>query len=226
MTNDTKADDARSQILDLDALEAGVDGLHVDYLAAPAYPHMVFDDFLKPEVVKKAIDEFPPLDPAQWNNYLHANERKFSNTDPETWGPTLREILAVLNSPRFVAFVGKLIGVENLVADPSLEGGGLHQSTTGGFLNVHADFTVQPQAATAGQHPPVSEPRLEVRVRRGPRDMEPGHVHVQGEGQSDRQPGPHLLDRTGLVPRTPGSDDLSRGHGPPVDGPLLLQPGG
>jgi hypothetical protein len=144
MTNDTKADDARSQILDLDALEAGVDGLHVDYLAAPAYPHMVFDDFLKPEVVKKAIDEFPPLDPAQWNNYLHANERKFSNTDPETWGPTLREILAVLNSPRFVAFVGKLIGVENLVADPSLEGGGLHQSTTGGFLNVHADFTVHP----------------------------------------------------------------------------------
>jgi hypothetical protein len=113
-------------------------------MAAEPYPHMVFDDFLDPAAVDAAIDEFPPLDPSQWNNYLHANERKFSNTDPATWGPMLQEILAVLNSPRFVAFVGKLIGVENLVADPTLEGGGLHQSTTGGFLNVHADFTVHP----------------------------------------------------------------------------------
>ncbi len=91
-----------------------------------------------------AIEEFPPLDPSQWNNYLHTNERKFSNTDPDTWGPTLREILEELNSPRFVEFVSRLIGVDDLIADPSLEGGGLHQSTTGGFLNIHADFTVHP----------------------------------------------------------------------------------
>jgi hypothetical protein len=31
-----------------------------------------------------------------------------------------------------------------LFADPTLDGGGLHQSTTGGFLNIHADFTVHP----------------------------------------------------------------------------------
>jgi 2OG-Fe(II) oxygenase superfamily len=144
MTTDASLGDTQSTILDLDALEAAIDDLHAEYMAASSYPHLVFDDFLDPAVVAKAIDEFPPLDPAQWNNYLHANERKFSNTDPVTWGPTLQEILAVLNSPRFVAFVGKLIGVENLLPDPTLEGGGLHQSTTGGFLNVHADFTVHP----------------------------------------------------------------------------------
>jgi hypothetical protein len=144
MTTDASPGETRSTILDLDALEATVDELHADYMAAPAYPHMVFDNFLDPGIVAQAIEEFPPLNLTQWNNYLHANERKFSNTDPSTWGPTLQEILAVLNSPRFVAFVGKLIGVENLVADPTLEGGGLHQSTTGGFLNVHADFTVHP----------------------------------------------------------------------------------
>ncbi len=48
------------------------------------------------------------------------------------------------NSPRFVEFVSKLIGVDELIADPSLEGGGLHQSTAGGYLNIHADFTVHP----------------------------------------------------------------------------------
>ncbi len=30
------------------------------------------------------------------------------------------------------------------MADPSLEGAGLHQTRAGGFLNIHADFTVHP----------------------------------------------------------------------------------
>jgi hypothetical protein len=144
MTVNSSLGETQSDILDLDALERNVDRLHEQYAASGPYPHIVFDDFLTPDAVGAAIEEFPPLDPAQWNNYLHANERKFSNTDPETWGPTLQEILAVLNSDRFVAFVGRLIGVDHLVADPTLEGGGLHQSMTGGFLNVHADFTVHP----------------------------------------------------------------------------------
>jgi hypothetical protein len=131
-------------VLDLDRLEGEIDDLHARYLAATPYPHIVLDDFLEPGAAEAAIKEFPPLDPSQWNNYLHTNERKFSNTDPDTWGPTLREILAEFNSPRFVQFVSRLIGVDNLIADPSLEGGGLHQSTTGGFLNIHADFTVHP----------------------------------------------------------------------------------
>ena len=112
-------------------------------MAADPYPHIVLDGILEPGVAEAAAGEFPPLDP-NWNNYLHVNERKFSNTDPDTWGPTLRQLLTELNSPRFVDFVGQLIGVDNLIADPSLEGGGLHQSGTGGYLNVHADFTVHP----------------------------------------------------------------------------------
>lgn len=119
-------------VLDIERLEQQVDELHAAYQQATPYPHIVLDDFLEPGVAELAIKEFPPLDPEQWNNYLHANERKFSNTDPETWGPTLRSILAELNSPRFVEFIGSLIGVEHLVPDPSLEGGGLHQSGTGG----------------------------------------------------------------------------------------------
>ena len=131
-------------ILDLDRLEGELDDLHARYLAATPYPHIVLDDFLEPGAAEAAIKEFPPLDPGQWNNYLHTNERKFSNTDPDSWGPTLRAILKEFNSPRFVQFVSGLIGVDNLIADPSLEGGGLHQSTTGGYLNIHADFTVHP----------------------------------------------------------------------------------
>lgn len=131
-------------VLNLDDLERKIDDLRAEYQSASPYPHIVLDDFLEPKAAEAAISEFPSFDIERWNNYLHVNERKFSHTDPDTWGPTLQHILEVLNSPRFVQFVGELLGVDDLMADPSLEGGGLHQSTRGGFLNIHADFTVHP----------------------------------------------------------------------------------
>jgi hypothetical protein len=140
--------EATTSVLDLDDLEREIDRLSAEYQSAAPYPHIVLDDFLKPEAAKAAMDEFPPLDPDCWKNYLHVNERKFSNTDPSTWGPTLQCILEELNSPRFVEFVGQLLGVKHLIPDPTLEGGGLHQSTRGGFLNIHADFTVHPHERT------------------------------------------------------------------------------
>lgn len=136
------------RVLDIDHLEQNLERMRAEYQSASPYPHIVIDDFLEPTAIKFAIEEFPPLEPERWNNYLHVNERKFSNTDPNTWGPTLRRILEELNSPRFVRFVGNLLGVENLIPDPSLEGGGLHQSERGGFLNIHADFTVHPHNRT------------------------------------------------------------------------------
>jgi hypothetical protein len=73
------------------------------------------------------------------------NERKFSNTDPQAWGPTLQTVLGELNSPRFVTFLSEMTGIPDLMADESLEGGGLHRSVKGGYLNIHADFTVHPR---------------------------------------------------------------------------------
>ena len=135
-------------VLDLRALEHNLDALQSRYRSAKPFPHIVLDDFLEPDVVRLAMDEFPPLDPGEWNIYSHANERKFSHTEPATWPPTLQAVLAELNSQPVVDFLSKLTGIEGLFADDTLEGGGLHQSTTGGFLNIHADFTVHPHHRT------------------------------------------------------------------------------
>jgi hypothetical protein len=86
------------QVLDFDHLEANVEQLHARYASAAPYPHIVIDDFLEPAALRGCIAEFPALDPERWNNYLHVNERKFSNTDPSTWGPTLQRVLEELNS--------------------------------------------------------------------------------------------------------------------------------
>ena len=51
----------------------------------------------------------------------------------------------MLNSEETVAALSTLTGIPNLIADDSLEGGGMHQSKAGGYLDVHADFTAHRQ---------------------------------------------------------------------------------
>jgi hypothetical protein len=131
-------------ILDLESLEARLPELRARYAQAEPFPHIVLDDFLIESVADRATREFPSVDPEHWINWVHVNERKYGNRDESTWGPTLRQVASELMSPRFVDFLGALTSVEGLLIDPSFEGGGLHESRAGGFLNVHADFTVHP----------------------------------------------------------------------------------
>ena len=122
--------------LDFDALEAALPELCAQYTGAEPYPHIVLDDFFPESVEAEAEREFPPLSAEAWLNFTHVNERKYSNTDPDTWGPTLQDMLADLQSDRFVAFLRELTGIQGLMRDESLEGGGLHQTPRDGFLNI------------------------------------------------------------------------------------------
>jgi len=114
------------------------------YARAEPYPHLVIDDFLDPQVLGAALAEFPDLQSQEWIHYAHVNERKFGTIDRLSFGPVLGQVVDTLNADPFVSWLSDLTGIEALMADGSLEGGGLHQSERGGFLNVHADFTVHP----------------------------------------------------------------------------------
>lgn len=137
----------RAAPVDFDKLEARLPELRERYVNASPFPHIVLEDFLDPEVAGAAIGSFPTLDP-EWLSFVHVNERKYSNIDPATWAEPLRLVLDDLQSPRFVSFLKELTGIDNLLIDDTLEGGGLHQTPSGGFLNIHADFTVHPKKRT------------------------------------------------------------------------------
>ena len=128
-------------IMDADRCDAEVSAWAGRYTAAAPFPHIILDDLLEPGTLARAQREFPNVEGPSWTNYLHVNERKFGNPDPETWGPTLKAIASELMSPSFVAFLERLTGIDNLRADPEFDGGGLHVTEPGGFLNVHTDFT-------------------------------------------------------------------------------------
>ena len=114
------------------------------YRSSQPYRHAVLDDFLDPEVASKALNEFPPINSEEWTNYTHVNENKYGQNDFTSFTHTIKGIINELNSDRFVQYLTDLTKIKGLFADPTLEGGGLHQSPRGGFLNVHADFTVHP----------------------------------------------------------------------------------
>jgi Rps23 Pro-64 3,4-dihydroxylase Tpa1-like proline 4-hydroxylase len=105
-------------------------------------PHIYLSEFLEPNVAETLAGEFPALDTDAWTHYKHHNENKLGLSKRSMFPPALGEAVDELNSPEFVAWLSELVGIPNLLPDPMLEGGGLHQSARGGFLNVHTDFSM------------------------------------------------------------------------------------
>jgi hypothetical protein len=129
------------ELVDLPRLCADVDVAAKEYAAADPFPHIVIDDVLRPEAFAAAVADFPGIDDEFWKGYLHVNETKYCNVQPDTWALSLRAVARELTSPAFVSYLGQLTGIQRLVPDWSMDGGGLHQTLRGGHLNIHADFT-------------------------------------------------------------------------------------
>ena len=115
--------------------------------AAQPFPHAVFDDFLPEAVVDEALAVFPAGDDPYWDTKKKrmAFKQDSRRLDKERLlPPFLRRLLWELNSSAFLLFLTELTGIEGLVSDPYLEGGGVHQIPRGGYLKIHADFNRHP----------------------------------------------------------------------------------
>ena len=139
--NETTDAGAIDDVVNLTQMEASVADLAASYRAAEPFAHVVIDDVLAQPTLERVYAELAEMNSGDWNSYIHFNERKFSNTDTASWGPTLRAVSEVFASDRFRRFLEQVSGFEGLHADVSLDGGGVHRSYRAGFLNIHADFT-------------------------------------------------------------------------------------
>ena len=131
-------------ILDFSSWELKLPELKKEYNTEVPFPHIVLENFLKPESARAAMNSFPSVKDEGWIHYVHFNEKKHGLNKMNMLPAYIQEVLGVLNSDRFVKWLEQLTGINGLHADEMLEGGGLHQSLKGGFLNIHADFTVHP----------------------------------------------------------------------------------
>jgi hypothetical protein len=120
-------------------LEQDISAWSESYRTARPYPHIVLDGLFPVQLLDRVLEEIKALQVEPEKN-IYGSFRKHRTSELRRMGPTTRRFIEELNSAPFIEFLERLTGIEHLVPDPHLEGGGIHQIGNGGFLKVHTDF--------------------------------------------------------------------------------------
>ncbi|TCM20819.1 Rps23 Pro-64 3,4-dihydroxylase Tpa1-like proline 4-hydroxylase [Novosphingobium sp. PhB165] len=127
------------QCFDHEACKAAGADKAAEYRFNDPFPHVVVDDFLDPDLLRRVAAEFP--DSTGHDYFDRSQERlKFQFRPDQCEGPASRILFAELNSRAFLTFLTQMTGIRGLIPDPYHAGAGLHETRRGGHLGVHADF--------------------------------------------------------------------------------------
>jgi hypothetical protein len=107
------------------------------------FPHAVLDGFLAPDRAVALARDFPePAAMRGGTSYETEHEHaKIGLGDRTRFPPAFRELADELSSAAFLTWLSEATGIDGLVADPLLIGGGLHRMAGDGRLGLHVDFS-------------------------------------------------------------------------------------
>jgi len=114
-----------------------------EFLTKKPFPHFCIDNFLNEEFANEVHDSFPAYQEAKnlGKEFSAVNEkRKIQITDSSKFPPAIKRLSDLLASDEYVQMWSELTGVPDLMADENLAGGGIHETNSGGHLDVHVDF--------------------------------------------------------------------------------------
>ncbi len=118
------------------------------YLAAKPFPYVWIDNFLAPSAYSKISKAFPKTNDEIWKTPFNKHTIGKSVTQNGKLGlkellysEAARRFFFEFNSGLFLTFLEKLTGIKGLISDPYFSEGGFHRTASGGFLNIHADFS-------------------------------------------------------------------------------------
>ena len=128
------------------SIDSTVDENKNDYLKNEPFPNIVLDNFFNENFLNEVLKDFPDLSKVDNSQkYSNKNEVKFANNDYENFPSSIKKLFDFMNSSDFLEFLQKITSIkEKLVADPKLNGGGLHEIKSGGLLKIHTDFNRHP----------------------------------------------------------------------------------
>jgi hypothetical protein len=133
-------------LLPLPKMQRYADTWAKQYKENRPFPHIGIDDFFDERIIRNLVSDYPGEFDASWNRtFLDAGtyeEQKLGLDRLEAFPPSIQHFVNALNSRVFVEFLERLTGIDGLIPDPHLVGGGLHMIPRGGRLAVHADFNI------------------------------------------------------------------------------------
>jgi Rps23 Pro-64 3,4-dihydroxylase Tpa1-like proline 4-hydroxylase len=136
-------------LLDFERLTAMAEHNAETYKTAAPFPHISLEHFLPESTYRQALAEYPsPQQISDWRRVEALDDKgritqnlKLGYSNEQHMGPVLRDLIYTLNSGAFMRYLERLTGIPDLLPDPHLVGGGLHQYLPGAILRVHADFS-------------------------------------------------------------------------------------
>lgn len=113
---------------------------------APREPfrHVVIENFFSTEYANRLLADFPSFERGNARNEAGELGNKSTVERIRELSPAYGELDELIKSQGFLALIGKLTGIENLLYDPFYFGGGTHENREGQDLDPHVDFNRHP----------------------------------------------------------------------------------
>ena len=131
--------------IDDQTLEDYIQTYSQEFQTKKPFSYVYIDNFIKTEFLDQILESFPSPTDIKFYQYENPLEKKLAMDKLDILPPPIKNILLWFNSPKVLNFLEKLTGIDGLVPDPYYRGGGIHQITKNGKLDIHIDFNVHPK---------------------------------------------------------------------------------
>lgn len=135
--------------------ESSLTDIRSKFAAAIPFPHVTIPNFFCDAVAQAIAKNFPvprgehvsDWKAEGWHVYDNPIEGKLSMSDITTMAahdPIFESIWVVLQSDEMISLIKRISSINNLEPDPNLHGAGLHYHPSGGKLEMHLDYSINP----------------------------------------------------------------------------------
>lgn len=118
--------------------------LRQQFGAAEPFPHLLLHGLFKREFLERVVADFGINDAGDWLRWDTPDEVKRATRSGAKLGPASQAYFDAVHRGDFIQLLTAITGVEGLLPDPTLFGGGLHEIPDGGRFGVHTDFNKHP----------------------------------------------------------------------------------
>jgi len=129
------------------AVRDHVEDLRCRFAEGRPFRHVVIEPLLEPEFCRKLAAEFPAFDPRYARNELGEIGRKAVIPEVARIGPAYAGFDRLMRDREFLALMGRVTSIPDLLYDRDYVGGGTHENLDGQELDAHVDFNYHPARA-------------------------------------------------------------------------------
>ena len=108
------------------------------------FRHVVIDNFFAPDYCAQLLAQFPAFERGNARNEDGGIGNKSTIEKIRRLGPAFAALDDLVQSAEFLALVGRITGIPDLLYDPWYFGGGTHENRNGQELDAHVDFNRHP----------------------------------------------------------------------------------